>query len=594
MAAPLASLLAPDATRASRARPLLGVSAAGFAAVIEAAGGRAALAGATTGTLKYEHVKPATAGDSVAYISLLRARPEGAELVGEATVFFSHAYDYCFLDAVDAAEAWEQRNPRAGGRAHFFYFDLLVNSQHTAETVPFEVLRDEFGGGVRAIGHTLFLLDYKEPLSLQSAWCTFEAAASISCGARFEVVMAPRSEAAFATALVEDFGSLALKTCTVNVENAAAREAADLVNIRRTIVEDMGGFLEVNRVLVGAMREWMASVGRAALDAPPKDWAAKSALSDRLSRLLMDQGKPTEAEQLSRDAVAGCLQTLGETHLLTLASMTNLANVLDLVHQRVFHKSNEAFRLYSKVLNIKRKLLGDGHLSTLASIADLAGFFSSMGGPTAGMAVQLYTEAVAGYRKALGDAHGATLTSITRLAVALKMCGFFVAAEPLCREALAGCRAALGNEHPSTIFAMKHLADLLFRRGQGLIFFYPGRLAEAEFLHREVIALERKLYGDSHPETLDSVSNLALMLCGLRKFAQAEALLREALNGNRRVLGDEHPATLRSAENLIRAYKALRRFDAAAAVRPRIPATCWSLFFDCRGAIARQVVPVRS
>lgn len=167
MSAPsaIASSLAADATRVSTTHHLIGVSLAGFATVVAAAGGRDALAGKTTAWLKYEHVIPATREDARVYVDLLLARPDGGELVGDATHFFSHAYDYAFLDAVDAAEAWARRNPRDGGGAHFFYFDLLVVNQHATAIVPFETLRDEFGGGVRGIGRTLFMLDYEQPRS---------------------------------------------------------------------------------------------------------------------------------------------------------------------------------------------------------------------------------------------------------------------------------------------------------------------------------------------------------------------------------------------------------------------------------------------
>ena len=139
-------------------RSRVGLSLAGFTTVIDAAGGRAALESKSTEWLKQSLVKPATAAASIPYAALLRALPNGAELVGNATHFLSHAYSMPFLCSVDAAAAWAARNPRAGGAPHFFYFDLLVVNQHgqTMGVTP-EILWEEFAGGVRSVGYVFFV-----------------------------------------------------------------------------------------------------------------------------------------------------------------------------------------------------------------------------------------------------------------------------------------------------------------------------------------------------------------------------------------------------------------------------------------------------
>jgi hypothetical protein len=89
---------------------------------------------------------------------------------------------------VEAAAAWEAPDERvAKGGVIFYYFDLAVVNQHgQTGVVSFEALRDEFGGGVRGVGHTLFLLRYADPLSLRRAWCVFELGKTLACRARLE------------------------------------------------------------------------------------------------------------------------------------------------------------------------------------------------------------------------------------------------------------------------------------------------------------------------------------------------------------------------------------------------------------------------
>ena len=104
---------------------------------------------------------------------------------------------------------------------------------------------------------------------------------------------APRSEAAFADALVDDFESLVTKTCTVDVETATAREPGDEANIKRTIREAMGGFEAVNKTVIGSLRAWMAGAGRAALRVR-NDSAGEIRLSFRA------QAHPGEGERALR------------------------------------------------------------------------------------------------------------------------------------------------------------------------------------------------------------------------------------------------------------------------------------------------------
>ncbi len=51
------------------------------------------------------------------------------------------------------------------------------------------------------------------------------------------------------------------------------------------------------------------------------------------------------------------------------------------------------------------------------------------------------------------------------------------------------------------------------------------------------------MLGDAHPDTLGSISNLAVLLQAQGKLAEAGPLFREALDGQRRTLGDAHPNT---------------------------------------------------
>ena len=130
--------------------------------------------------------------------------------------------------------------------------------------------------------------------------------------------MAPRSEDTFAALLVADFTSLVLKTCNVDAEPATAREANDEASIKQMILDGMGGFDAVNKLVMYHVR----LDGRGGMCCAPNPLAcetAASALQEKLARLLMDQAKFDEAAELFRETLAARCATLGGDHMDTLA-----------------------------------------------------------------------------------------------------------------------------------------------------------------------------------------------------------------------------------------------------------------------------------
>ena len=335
-----------------------GISLAGFCSLIDACGGRAELEGKSTAWVKLNVVIPATATAKSPFTALM----DGAH-VAPATAFISHAYDDEFLGLVDSIAALEARE----GTSSFYYFDLLLVNQHgEGAKVPFEALRDEFGKSVRAIGRTLLYLRWADPIPLRRAWCVFEMGITLTVGKGLKVIMPPADVASFMQALKNDFESLTYKTCRVRVEEAEAREADDLVNIKRAIVEG-GGFLKTNQLVIGAMQGWMAEEARVALGVMPAEERGASALISRLANLLYTQGKLGEAEPLYREAMSARRRTQGDEHPDTLDSINNLALLLQTQGKRA-----EALEIFRQELEVRRRVLGEGHPSTLRSLRNYA------------------------------------------------------------------------------------------------------------------------------------------------------------------------------------------------------------------------------
>jgi tetratricopeptide (TPR) repeat protein len=87
------------------------------------------------------------------------------------------------------------------------------------------------------------------------------------------------------------------------------------------------------------------------------------------------------------------------------------------------------------------------------------------------------------------------------------------------RQALALRRKLLGEEHVDTARSVYELADLLSRMGD---------YAEAEPLFREALELRRKLRGKKSPEVAESIEGLALNLYEDGNYIDSIKLMREA------------------------------------------------------------------
>lgn len=474
-----------------------GISLNGFLALIEAHGGREAFEGKSTDWVKRTVVMAATQGKKTSWAAQLKL--EGSPFVAPATAFISHAYDDEFLGVVDAIAALEKKEGKAKenkeGKA-FYYFDLLIVNQHSqGEVVPFEVLRDEFANSVRAIGRTLLILRWADPIPLKRAWCVFEMGTTLAVGASLKVLTPPSDVAAFKSALEHDFDSITGKTCHVDVEQAGARMPSDLENIRRVIVEG-GGYLKTNQLVIQAMKGWMVEEGYAALQAMRKDERGTSSLISNLATLLRDQDRLGEAEPLCREALTASRRSLGDESPVTLVAISNFASLL-----AAQGKLQEAEPLCREVVAASRRVQGDTDPTTLAAVTNLADVLRQRG--ATGEALPLYQEGLRGCRQVLGDHHTSTLLAMVGLANVLDETKEWGEAEALYREALGAYRELYGEGHPDTQVATYNLAELLNKRGQK---------EEAVTLFRREYEVARRVHGEDHQSTLQSARNLKLLL----------------------------------------------------------------------------------
>ena len=119
--------------------------------------------------------------------------------------------------------------------------------------------------------------------------------------------------------------------------------------------------------------------------------------------------------------------------------------------------------------------------------------------------------------------------------------GDYAKAEPLYKRALAIREKALGPDHPDTAQSLNNLA---------LLYDSMGDYAKAEPLYKRALAIREKALGPEHPDTAQSLNNLAKLYYSMGDYAKAEPLYQRALAIYEKALGPEHPDTATSLNNL--------------------------------------------
>ncbi|KAF8986529.1 hypothetical protein BDQ17DRAFT_1289637 [Cyathus striatus] len=110
------------------------------------------------------------------------------------------------------------------------------------------------------------------------------------------------------------------------------------------------------------------------------------------------------------------------------------------------------------------------------------------------------------------------------------------------------------EEHPETLQSIINLA---------CTYMSIGKLKEAEELEVPALEIITRVLGKEHPDTLFGMANLACTYRELGKWKEAEELEVPALEIKIRVLGKEHPDTLISMANLACTYANLEKWKEA-------------------------------
>ena len=270
-------------------------------------------------------------------------------------------------------------------------------------------------------------------------------------------------------------------------------------------------------------------------------------LRNHLANAYQSAGRLPEAMSLLESTLADREQTLGATHPDTLTSRNDLA-----VAFQAAGRLSDAIDLLERTLTDREQTLGATHPDTLMSRNNLALAYQAVG--RLAEAMPLYKQTLSDREQTLGATHPETLTSRNNLAFAYRRTGRLAEAIPLLEQTLADREQILGDGHHNTLGSRNNLARA---------YQVAGRLSEAITLHERNLADCQRILGATHHHTLTSRSNLALAYQAAGRLSEAIDLLESTLADRQETLGATHPDTLTSRNDLALAYQAAGRLSEA-------------------------------
>lgn len=155
-------------------------------------------------------------------------------------------------------------------------------------------------------------------------------------------------------------------------------------------------------------------------------------------------------------------------------------------------------------------------------------------------------------KRGLGEDNRRTYQAMADLAYVLQEQGRHADALTLLGNAYQGLQ--IDDLHPSTLRAAVRLARLHTLQ---------GNIDQAAVLYEQTVNDLARLLGESHPQTVTAKHGWALLKSSLHEWPQAQQLLTEVLDAQRKQLGNEHPATLATMHNLAKLHARIGNAEAA-------------------------------
>jgi hypothetical protein len=242
---------------------ILGIRLSYLDAFVARFGGYDAFLGLTTTQVMEAFIKPTTSESKLSFCELLVTEGHG-EYVGVSHWFLSHAWNYFFLDVLDASKEFFLK--QQSDRDPLIWFDIFSVSQHKAASRPFEWWNSAFLNAVGSIGKVLMVMqpfenaESKTPawVTLSRVWCVFEIYACESTLSEFHVTMSKEMAARFLQSVKIFDMDLLLSVVNIDCEKSTAFKPEDKEQVFDVIQRSVG-FPLLNSIVMRVIERWLYS-----------------------------------------------------------------------------------------------------------------------------------------------------------------------------------------------------------------------------------------------------------------------------------------------------------------------------------------------
>lgn len=250
---------------------------------------------------------------------------------------------------------------------------------------------------------------------------------------------------------------------------------------------------------------------------------------------LSQCGKIDEAKDCFVDAEAVSRQVFGDNHPQVILAMSGLADVY-----MELWETKKAEEYYRRALAASKKVFGDDHPDTVLAMVGLGAAVRRQ--RQYEKAASLFRESVDIYRDKLGADHQWTCVAINHLGGVLINLNKHDEAEVLLKENLAVRQRVLEKGHP-------HIAESL--EALGLLHYNKREYEQALAFYQEGLGIFRARKSVEHPDALDLIYNLTIVHERMGNLETATSLIRELVDLDRKVYGPKHRVTLSDTQKLM-------------------------------------------
>lgn len=290
-----------------------------------------------------------------------------------------------------------------------------------------------------------------------------------------------------------------------------------------------------------------------------KNWGTTdiAVILNEAGMISLSTGNVVQAEQLLCRALDIRKKLLGEGHPDTAQSLNNLAG-----YYEVQGDYAQAELLYQQALAVKETLFGENHLEVAQALNNVAQIYRTTARFT--QAEPLYRRALAIGHICLGEYHPLIGTLLNNLAAFYNDLGDYGQARAYLEKALAVYQLSLDPSHPDLARVLNNLAS---------IHQVHGEYTQAQEYYQQALTIRQKTLGQQHPDVAQTLNNLAVLSQTMGQYTTAISFYQQALTLYHHSLKEDHPATLKTSHNLAMLYHELGDYQNAEKLLQQVTTT---------------------